>query len=202
MITERKWETMAIDGYISWYQEQGYNVVVSLNCRSGVTRDDIIRAAKIMWNRIDCTAYGKANVKRRGMRLKRVCMLDGGKMENKEMRSNSIVNKVQVRKNIDNSDTSGIDIKYIEEGKASTHNANLHYHCFVKSDGSFDTAQRLADEIKLIWDDIKIDERKIAGKHSKIEVYDSKRGNGWLWYCAKKAIDGMECSETSVNHRK
>ena len=193
MITERQWNKMVIEADIQWYLKEGYDVVVSLNCKSGVTREEIVKAARIMWNKIDCMAFGKANVKRRGMRLKRRCMLDVGITREKEIGIYEMLKRVQIWKNKDNIDIKNIDIKYIEEKKASTNNTNLHYHCSVKSGGSFESAQKLVDEIDKAWK-----ESGIAGNHSKIEVYDSAKGNGWFWYCAKKESEGMECLETSV----
>jgi hypothetical protein len=193
MITERQWNKKTIDGYIEWYKEQGYDVVVSLNCKRGITRDKLIEKARVLWNKIDCKAYGKANVKRRGMRLNRVCMLDGGLMAADEKKTVNIINKVQVRKEIANTDIRDIDIKYGEAKEAYNNNANLHYHCSIKSAGSFENAQSLVDEIKMLWEASGID-----GAYSMIEIYDDKKGNGWLWYIANKAYNGMECTETTT----
>ena len=59
-----------LDGQIHW------DIALNLNFRAGITRDQAVRAAKQFWQRVDCGVYG-SKVKRKGLRVPRVCVLEG-----------------------------------------------------------------------------------------------------------------------------
>lgn len=62
---------------VNWLDNQiTWDIALSLNFRAHITRDQAVRAAKQFWQRVDCAVYG-SKVKRKGLRVPRVCVLEG-----------------------------------------------------------------------------------------------------------------------------
>lgn len=189
---EWQWRFLEIQGIAECYSKKEYSVIGTLNFKGGISKEDAEKAAQHFWNRIDVLAFGKKAVKAGNMRLERVCMLDGGRLDEKEKRNHEYINKFQTIKNIQPIDITNIRVSHIETGHASFNNANLHFHFSCKLGGQFNDASELAAVMRDMWDGF-----REAGKHSKIEKFDTKRGIGWHAYMASKFMDGMEHQKTS-----
>ena len=190
---EWQWRKQSIDNFVDCYSKQGFKVIGTLNFTAGIDRQSAIKAAQHFWNIIDCEAFGKAAVKSKNIRLKRVCVLDGGELEEKNKRICAYTTRNQKRKNEKPIDIGEVQISHVAQGKASFRNANFHYHFSCELGGNFQNAQDLARYMLWLWESL-----KEAGKHSEIESFDYSVGNGWHAYMAAKYMDGMECQKTTT----
>jgi hypothetical protein len=63
--------------YAHWIADLGWDIALTLNFDSNVSRDAAVRAARIYWQRLDVDLLGSNAVARRNTRLPRACFIEG-----------------------------------------------------------------------------------------------------------------------------
>jgi hypothetical protein len=149
-------------------ETSGFDVVGTLDYKSGTSRQVARQAARVFWSRVDRLAFGSARVQRHGARLQRVCFLEHGR----------------------NRRPSDKEVKMASTHAADTRHPNWHYHFYVRGGGAFPSADALVVLLKAQW--ARITE---AGTHGIIEPRDPAKGC-WGGYLAWKAENWCELTST------
>jgi hypothetical protein len=172
-----------IDAWIDAYQRQSFDVIGTLNFQAHTSRQQVKSTASNYWNIIDAHAFGKANVKRRHMRLARVCMLDGGP----NITPHHPRRHRQPSTQQHHTTAQHVMPQQLPAHDASTNWANWHYHFSIKSAGAFGSSQQLVDFMQELWQ-----RQPHAGSHSQFAILDPHHGHGWHAYMAHKSLHDME----------
>ena len=72
----------AAAAYVQWAQTQQWQLAVTLDFGSGISRERAEAIARHYWQKMDCLTFGAGQVKRQNRRLRRIAFWHGGGQRN------------------------------------------------------------------------------------------------------------------------